>query len=175
VGIHLVRTPCTHFASLLPRALSRTSRPHLSRALATPSHHWHWCSLLPSCAHPARPSQAQCWWQWRWCWWCSCAAARPGSDLDGWNRPAPASPILQNACLKCFKCFIDMLQVFHMVVAKLDRDVADATMLVLVCCKLLFPMFHLFFSNVRCKCVYLDVAYVSHICCKCFIWMLLCL
>ena len=28
------------------------------------------------------------------------------------------------------------------------------------------------FSDVCCKCVYLDVAYVSHICCKCFIWML---
>ena len=28
------------------------------------------------------------------------------------------------------------------------------------------------FSEVRYKCVYLDVTYVSHICCKCFIWML---
>jgi hypothetical protein len=28
------------------------------------------------------------------------------------------------------------------------------------------------FSDVCCKCVYLDVAYVSHICCKCFIWIL---
>jgi hypothetical protein len=28
------------------------------------------------------------------------------------------------------------------------------------------------FSDVYCKCVYLDVIYVSHICCKCFIWML---
>ena len=28
------------------------------------------------------------------------------------------------------------------------------------------------FSDVCCKCVYLDVAYVSHICCKFFIWML---
>jgi hypothetical protein len=28
------------------------------------------------------------------------------------------------------------------------------------------------FSDVCCKCVYLNVAYVSHICCKCFIWML---
>jgi hypothetical protein len=32
-------------------------------------------------------------------------------------------------------------------------------------------MFHLFF-DVCCNCVYLNVAYVSHICCKCFIWML---
>jgi len=28
------------------------------------------------------------------------------------------------------------------------------------------------FLDVCCKCVYLDVAYVSYICCKCFIWML---
>jgi hypothetical protein len=28
------------------------------------------------------------------------------------------------------------------------------------------------FLDVHCKCVYLDVTYVSHICCKCFIWML---
>jgi hypothetical protein len=28
------------------------------------------------------------------------------------------------------------------------------------------------FSDVCCKCVYLDVAYVSHICCKCFTHML---
>jgi hypothetical protein len=27
-------------------------------------------------------------------------------------------------------------------------------------------------SDVRCKCVYLDITYVSHICCKCFICML---
>jgi hypothetical protein len=26
------------------------------------------------------------------------------------------------------------------------------------------PMFYLFFSDVCCKCVYLDVAYVLHIC-----------
>jgi hypothetical protein len=34
--------------------------------------------------------------------------------------------------------------------------------------------FHCFicFLDVCCKCVYLDVAYVSHICCKCFTWML---
>jgi hypothetical protein len=33
-------------------------------------------------------------------------------------------------------------------------------------------MFHLCFPNVCCKCVYLDVAYVSHISCMYFIWML---
>ena len=59
-----------------------------------------------------------------------------------------------------------MLQVFYADITKVDQNVA---MVVYVCCKLLFPVFHLFFPNVRCKCVYLDVIYVSHIYCKCFI------
>jgi hypothetical protein len=46
--------------------------------------------------------------------------------------------------------------VFHMDVVKVDRDVAYVVMVVHLCC----------------KCLYLDVAYVSYICCKCFIWML---
>jgi len=71
-----------------------------------------------------------------------------------------------------FKCFRGMFQVFHIDVAKIDRDVAFVGMVVHVCCKCLSPMFHLFFSDVCCKCVYVDVIYVSHICCKCFIWML---
>jgi hypothetical protein len=47
--------------------------------------------------------------------------------------------------------------VFHTDVAKLNRDVA---MVVHVSCKLSFSMFHLFFSDICCKCVHLDVAYV---------------
>jgi len=55
-------------------------------------------------------------------------------------------------------------------IAKVDRGVAKV---VHICCKFMFPMFHLFFfSDVRCNCVYLDVVYVSFICCKCFICML---
>ena len=64
-----------------------------------------------------------------------------------------------------------MLQVFYTGVAKVDQDIAYVVMLGQVCCKRLSPMFH-HFSSVRCKCVYLNGAYVSHICCKCFIWML---
>jgi hypothetical protein len=59
--------------------------------------------------------------------------------------------------------------VFHVAVAKVDRDVAYVAMVVHVCCKLLFPMFHLFCLNVCSKCVYLDVVYIPHICCKYFI------
>jgi hypothetical protein len=33
-------------------------------------------------------------------------------------------------CLKCLRCFIGMLQVFHMDVAKLDRYVAHVAMVV---------------------------------------------
>jgi hypothetical protein len=40
-----------------------------------------------------------------------------------------------------------------------------------VCCKRLFKMFHLFKHMLQ-QVFYLDVAYVSHTCCKCFIWML---
>jgi hypothetical protein len=70
----------------------------------------------------------------------------------------------------CFKCFIGMLQLFHMDVVKVDRDAAYAAMVVHICCKLLFPpCFICFFANACCKCVYLYVAYVLHICCKCFI------
>ena len=56
------------------------------------------------------------------------------------------------------------LQMFHVDIAKVDRDVAYVAS---VCskCFICFP-------EVYCKYVYLDVAYVSHICCKCFIWML---
>jgi hypothetical protein len=32
----------------------------------------------------------------------------------------------------------------------------------------LLPMFHLYFLDACCKCIYLDVAYVSHICYMCF-------
>jgi hypothetical protein len=34
------------------------------------------------------------------------------------------------------------------------------------------PYVSFVFLDVCCMCVYLDIAYVSHMCCKCFIWML---
>jgi hypothetical protein len=72
--------------------------------------------------------------------------------------------ILQVHVLSVLKCFIGILQkVFYVNVVKVDRDVAYVEMIVRVCCKLLFPNFNLFFPDVCCKRVYLDVAYVSHI------------
>ena len=50
-----------------------------------------------------------------------------------------------------------MLQVFHMDVAKVNRDVSYVAMAIYVCCKRLFQMFHLFFQT-----------YVASV----FIWML---
>jgi hypothetical protein len=113
---------------------------------------------LPLRAPPARPSQGR-WWRRLW-WWSSRAAV---FDPSGWNRPATTSHMLQNSC---FKCFIGMLQVFHMDVAKENQNVACIAMVVHISCKLLFPMF-IYFSDICCKCVYLDVAYVLHIYCKC--------
>jgi hypothetical protein len=51
----------------------------------------------------------------------------------------------------------------HTDVAKAYQDVAYVVIIVHVRCKRMSLMFHLFFSDVCCKCVYLDVAYISHI------------
>jgi hypothetical protein len=50
-------------------------------------------------------------------------------------------------CFKCFIYFKGILQGFRMDVAKVDRDVAYVAMVVHVCCKRLFPIFHLFFQT----------------------------
>jgi hypothetical protein len=65
-----------------------------------------------------------------------------------------------------------MLQLFQMNVAKVYQNVAYVAVVVYVCCTSPFPMFHLCFWTYCCKCIYLDIVYVSHICCKCFIWIL---
>jgi hypothetical protein len=62
--------------------------------------------------------------------------------------------------------------VFQTDIAKADRDVAYVAMVVYLCYKGLLPMFYLCFGDICCKCVYLDVAFVSHICCRHFICML---
>ena len=54
---------------------------------------------------------------------------------------------------------------FHMDVAKVDRDVAYVASVSEACCKRLFKMFYLFQTYVA-GVFYLDVAYVSHICCN---------
>jgi hypothetical protein len=54
---------------------------------------------------------------------------------------------------------------FHVECCKSRSDVAYVGMVVHVGCKLLFSMFQLFFADIYCKCVYLNVACASHICC----------
>jgi hypothetical protein len=63
-----------------------------------------------------------------------------------------------------------MLQVFHVDVVKVNRDVTYAAMVIHVCCKRLFQMFQLFRRKLHM--FYLGVAYISHLCFKCFIWIL---
>ena len=70
-----------------------------------------------------------------------------------------------------------MLQVFHVDVAKVDRDVAYVAMIVHVCCKLLFSMFPLFFQTYVASVfiwmlhmLYTYVASVLSRCCLCFTW-----
>ena len=72
-----------------------------------------------------------------------------------------------NVCFKYFKYFRGMLQVFHMDVAKVDQRCC-------ICCnsctrmlQTSIPNVSSVFSDVCYKCVYLDVAYVSHICFLC--------
>ena len=60
-----------------------------------------------------------------------------------------------------------MLQVFYLDVAKVNRHVAYVAMAIHVCFKCMFQMFHLFFQR-SLQVFHLDVAYVSHVCCKCF-------
>jgi hypothetical protein len=55
--------------------------------------------------------------------------------------------------------------VFHTDVAKIDRDVAHVTMVVHYV-QASVPNVSSAFLDVCCKCAYLDVAYVSHVCCK---------
>ena len=71
----------------------------------------------------------------------------------------------------CFNCFRGMLEVFRMDVAKVDRNGAYASMAIHACCKSLFQKFCLFLRHIL-QVFYLDVAYVSRICCVCFIWIL---
>jgi hypothetical protein len=64
-----------------------------------------------------------------------------------------------SVCFKGFKYFRGTLQVLHTNVAKVDLNVTHVVKVVHVCCKLLFSMFHLFFSTFGAS-VYLDIIYV---------------
>jgi hypothetical protein len=79
------------------------------------------------------------------------------------RRPHQDMSHVARVFFKCLRCFRDMLQVFRM-------DVAYVVIVVHVCCRRLFLMFHLFF-DICCKCVYLDVhmfhIYVASVLSRC--------
>jgi hypothetical protein len=62
-----------------------------------------------------------------------------------------------NVCLKYFIRFKGMLQVFHVDVVKVDRDVTYPTSVSEACCKRLFIVFHQFQTYVA-SVFYLNVA-----------------
>jgi hypothetical protein len=80
------------------------------------------------------------------CWWCSALPLSAGSHFEARiNRPWPLPPsMLQMYVSSVSNIIRGMLQVFHMNVAKVDRDVAYFASVSKVCCKRLFKIFHLF-------------------------------
>jgi hypothetical protein len=96
-------------------------------------------------------------------WWLGIAGARRS-----------CAPSVQQAGRRCCTkahgvsvCFRCMLQVFHMDVVKVDRDVAYVAMAIHACYKRLFQMFHLFLRHML-QAFYLDVANVlSDVVCVC--------
>ena len=90
---------------------------------------------------------------------------RPSLSRGAWAPPGrclrwiphieepPFCWAVRRCCVKahiarvCFDCFRGMLQVFHMDVAKKDRDVAHVAIVVHVCCKHPFQMFICFFKR----------------------------
>jgi hypothetical protein len=122
-----VWTPCARSTSLLPRT--------------------HPMSLSPARRTRRPPRQAKS------------GAASDGGGGRATPPPTPTAGIARaglqhvaSACLKCFICFRRYVSSVSCGRCKVDRDVAYVVMIIHVCCKCLFPMFHLFFSDVYCKC-----------------------
>jgi hypothetical protein len=72
-----------------------------------------------------------------------------------------------------------VFQLFQRYVARVSYGCCKSRLGCCICCNGCTLMLQIFvpnvssvFSDVCCKCVYLDVAYVSHIYFRCFIWML---
>jgi hypothetical protein len=123
------------FRAPYPVPLARSHLAHACRARPTRTT----CSFasaarssLPLLAHAARPGQAK-----GRCWWCCSGCARapplvlvllaryripPRRSVD--SGPDLPLPYVANICFKCFRCFRGILQLFHMDVAKVDRDIA---------------------------------------------------
>jgi hypothetical protein len=77
-------------------------------------------------------------------------ARKPSSlaSYNGYNAPlqmveeaSPGYVECWKRMFKCFRYFRNMLQVYHLYVAKVDRDVAHVAMAIHVCFKCMFQMF----------------------------------
>ena len=66
---------------------------------------------------------------------------------------------------KCFRCFRDMLQMFHMDLAKVDRAVAS---ILEACYKILFKNVSSVVISVLIWMLHIFYAYVARVCSKCF-------
>jgi hypothetical protein len=77
---------------------------------------------------------------------------------------------------KCLRCFLGMLQVFHVDVTNVDRDIIYFGMVVHVYCKLLFPIFNLFsrcMLEVFTWMLHMFHTYVAYILSECCIYFFL--
>jgi hypothetical protein len=91
-----------------------------------------------------------------------------------WRATAAIPSGTSAPALRCVlrkKCEMRTFQVFQMNVAKIDRDVAYVAMVVHVCCKRLFLMFHLCFRTYVAS-VFIWMLYMFYIYASVFIWML---
>ena len=77
------------------------------------------------------------------------------------------------------KSMFQMFQLCQMYVSSVSYRCCKSRSGCCICCndctcmlQVSAPNVSSIFLDLCCKCVYLDVAYVSHICCNCFIWML---
>jgi hypothetical protein len=151
-----------HFASLLPRFPHRMPHPvPLARSSRAP---------------PAQLSQGRCWW-----WWCSHATIGASAGCAHAPPIAAASHLsLPDVAKHMFQVFSDVstyVASVHIDVAKVNRDDSYVAMVVDVCCKLLFSMFHMFFRCILQLCLSGYFIFFTHIlrsvlsrCCVCLQW-----
>jgi hypothetical protein len=90
--------------------------------------------------------------------WCGSPLASPPATVvvpryRRGRRLHRDTPHVANICFKYFRYFRNMLQVFHMYVTKVDRDIAHVAWLYTYVFQVYIP----------------NVSSISYICCKCFI------
>jgi hypothetical protein len=91
----------------------------------------------------------------------------PANSTRRWASILPSSKemlqCVENVCFMCFRCFIDMLQLFHADATKVDQDITYVVMVVHVCCKICFQCFTVLSD-------YVVTVFLSR-CCICFTHM----